>query len=55
MAQYKVLKCTFDKGNLKSQTHTNFPVNGNTESAVKQKLEKLYPSYEIVIREIKWA
>ena len=51
----KVKKCKYAHGKSKSSTAQNFSVNGNTEGAVKEYLQKRHRNEEIVVKEIIWA
>lgn len=60
MAQFKVKKCSYYV--IKPVTNTrfpmtkqNFPVMGNTESAVLASLKKSHSGSDIEIREIIWG
>ena len=55
MAQKKVKMCKYDHGNFKNSRLPNFMVNGNSEGAVKEYLQKRHRNEEIVIKEIIWA
>ena len=51
----KVKKCKYDHGKYKNSTTHGFTVNGNTEGAVKEYLQKRHRNEEIVVKEIIWA
>jgi len=55
MAQKRVKKCKYDHGKFKNSVAQNFTVNGNTEGAVKEYLQKRHRNEEIVVKEIEWA
>jgi hypothetical protein len=55
MAQHKVRMCKYHHGKFKNQSAQNFTVNGNTEGAIKEYLQKKHKSEEITVLDIQWA
>ena len=55
MAQKRVKSCKYDHGKFKNSRLQNFSVNGNTEGAVKEYLQKRHRNEEIAVKEITWA
>ena len=55
MTQHIVRMFKTQQGKFKGQTMQNFTVNGNTEGAVKEYLQKKHPNEEITVVAIQWA
>jgi hypothetical protein len=54
MAQCKVKKCKYDHGKFKNSLAQNFSVDGNTEGAVKEYLQRRHRNEEIVVKSPFW-
>ena len=55
MMRTKVKKCTYSLDKKGNTTIHNITVQGNTEGAVKEYLQKRHRNKEITIKEIQWA
>lgn len=55
MTQHKVRMCKYHHGKFKNQNMQNFTVNGNTEGAVKEYLQKKHLNEEITVIDIQWT